>query len=92
MTVAPGVSPREGFIRATYALAKRDPQGWAEFLVAFDMYTNDELALSTSSSVDTLALSVGGARRLVSLRQDFNNLEDLMKRFESLRVKKQEQR
>lgn len=86
MSVAPGQDPRDMFIRATHALAKRDPNGWAEFLAAFDAYTNDELASSTATSVEKLALSMGSVRKLVELRKMFVEIETLMASIEKLRV------
>lgn len=76
------------FIRATHAMAKRDPNGWAEFLAAFDIYTNDLLAKSTSTSVEQLGLSMGQMRKMVELRKDFTEIETLMASIEQLRVRR----
>lgn len=78
MSVPPGTKPRDMFIRTVHALAKRDPQGWAEFMAAFDAYTNDEMARATETSIDALPLSMGMSRRMVELRKDFTNIEALM--------------
>jgi hypothetical protein len=78
--IKPGDAPRDMFIKATFALAKRNPSEWAEFNIAFNAYTVDEMEHAAGTSTESLAVSTGMSRRMVSLRNDFRDIEMLMNR------------
>lgn len=80
MPVPVGDRPRDMFIKATFALAKRSPAEWAEFLAAFVVYTDQELEQGVGSTSEIMAVSVGMNRRMVNLRNDFRNIESLMEK------------
>jgi hypothetical protein len=70
------------FIRSAYALAKRCPSEWAEFNIAFNTYTVQELEQAAGTSTEALAVSIGMSRRMVNLRNDFRDIEMLMAKLE----------
>lgn len=85
MPIQPGDKPRDMFIKATFALAKRNPSEWAEFLIAFDAYTRDELELAAGTSTESLAVSTGMSCRMVNLRNDFRDIEVRMSKLSGSR-------
>jgi hypothetical protein len=79
------VTPREEFIRATYALSKRDPQAWVEFRDAFTAYTAHELERAAGTPLSEAVVTLGMARQLVSLRNDFIGIEELATKLKLVR-------
>lgn len=76
--VPPGDKERVTFIKATYALAKQNPHAWAEFFVAFNAYTLYELEQGTAGSTEYIPIAMGMSRRMLSMRNDFRDIETLM--------------
>lgn len=68
---------REEFIKATYKLAKAAPAHWLEFVARFDAYTKAELEAGAGTSNADMAVSLGMGRRMISLRNDFRDVERL---------------
>jgi hypothetical protein len=71
------INAREGFIRATFALAKSQPAVWAEFYQMFNAYTVSELERATGTTTADMAVSLGMSRRMVDLRNDFRDIEEI---------------
>jgi hypothetical protein len=72
---------RNEFIRATFTLSKSDPSAWANFHLAFDAYAVSELERATATSTDDMAISLGMSRRMIDLRNDFRDIQQLMERI-----------
>ena len=72
------MSARDDFIRATYILAKSNPQAWASFIEAFKAYTWEELEKGLTSPTNDAYISLGMGRRMRNLRDDFVGIEGLM--------------
>jgi hypothetical protein len=71
------VDTRENFIRATYILAKSSPMAWHDFYEALNVYTTSEIEKGLGTTTDEAMIALGMSRRLVSLRNDFRDIERL---------------
>jgi hypothetical protein len=76
-----GVGVREDYIRALYRLAKAAPAQWLEFVMRFDAYVVTELERGTRTSTIDMAISLGMNRRMVELRNDFREIEQLADKY-----------
>lgn len=69
---------RDEYIRALYALSKRDPHAWATFVEAFKVYTADEMERITTASIEAAPRAIGSGRRMKELRDDFIGIDGIM--------------
>ena len=72
---------RDEYIRATYALSKRDPQAWIEFRDAFNAYTIHELVRGTGVPINEAIVALGMSRCMLQLREDFFDIETLAQKI-----------
>jgi hypothetical protein len=72
---------RDEYIRAIFTLSKSDPAAWASFLEAFKAHIGEELERLLRMPNDDAQIGLGWARCLVSLRSDFSNIEELMRKI-----------
>ena len=72
---------RNEFIRATYALSKRDPQAWVEFRDAFNAYTIHEMERSLTIPLQEVQVALGMNRRMLEMRNDFFDIETLAQKI-----------
>ena len=68
---------RDAFIKAAFTLSKSDPAAWATFYQTFDDYTRAELERGTGTTTADMAISLGMGRRMVTLRNDFRDIEHI---------------
>lgn len=72
---------RNEYIRAMYKLAKAAPAQWLEFVARFDAYTVAEIEKGVSTANIDMAVSLGMSRRMVDIRNDFRNVDQLADRI-----------
>lgn len=68
---------RDEYLRALYKLSKSDPSAWATFVEAFKAYASDEIEKMASSPADSASMSIGMARRMRDMRNDFLGIDHI---------------
>lgn len=76
------LSPREGFLRATFMLAKSSPMAWHNFVSEMDNYVKAEIERGLGATTEETMIAVGMGRRLVELRNDFRDIEAVGRKLE----------
>jgi hypothetical protein len=76
-----GLSPRENFIRATFALSKSSPMAWFDFLEALNVYVAEEVERGLGTTTDEAMIALGMSRRIVNMRNDFRDIERLAQKI-----------
>lgn len=71
----PHQEARIAYLRAAYVVAKNSPAAWIDFIEALKVYVAAELERSTASQTTEAAVVLGMNRQLISMRDDFVNIE-----------------
>lgn len=74
---------RDQYLVAAYKLSKKGGPEWFEFVEAFKLYVSSELERGLSSPTDSILVSFGMSRSLLTLRDDLINIEKLADKLEA---------
>jgi hypothetical protein len=81
---------RDDFVRATWLLSKSNPQAWDAFVQAFRSLYWSELERNLTAPTDQAAMAQGMGRRMCELKDDFDTIDDLMKKLQDKEKKERE--
>lgn len=73
---------RDNYLLAVYKLSKYTGPEWFEFVEAFKLYVAAEIERGLSSPTDGIPIAWGMSRALVTLRDDFINIENTAAKLE----------
>ena len=78
-------SPRRELIAAMYVLSRTAPQQWQEFEQAFRAYVAGITEDAVKAQPDFALIAHGRAQAMLSLRDDFQNIEANYKAIEKIK-------
>jgi len=76
------VQPELQLIRAAAYLARSNPDGWRQFLAAFNDYHQQQLDTLVASPIDTLHVAQGYTRATARMKHFFDNCTSMADQYE----------